>query len=217
MTKTAVRKYVASLFFALLVFSISFYQNFEWALSFVLSWNIFGISYLIFNLILFSKSDAKQIQKQCAKEDVSSWILFAFVVSACLIGLLSVLSFINNTNSWQSGSIIGSILCILAVGFSWLMVHLAFAVRYAHLYYGDNNKQFSKHAKGLIFPEDELPDYFDFTYFSIVIGMTFQVSDVVITSKGVRRLVLIHSIIAFIFNTVIIAMTVSQVIGMNNK
>lgn len=217
MTKTAVRKYVASLFFALLVFSISIYQNFEWAFSFVLSWNVFGISYLIFNLILFSKSDVKQIQKQCAKEDVSSWILFAFVVSACLIDLLSVLSFINSTNSWQSGSIIGSILCILAVGFSWLMVHLAFAVRYAHLYYGDNNKQFSQHAKGLIFPEDELPDYFDFAYFSIVIGMTFQVSDVVVTSKGVRRLVLIHSIIAFIFNTVIIAMTVSQVIGMNNK
>lgn len=217
MTKTAVRKYLASLFFALLVFSISIYQNFECAFSFVLSWNVFGISYLIFNLILFSKSDVEQIQKQCAKEDVSSWILFAFVVSACLIGLLSVLSFINNTNTWQSGSIIGSILCISAVGFSWLMVHLAFAVRYAHLYYGDNNKQFSKHAKGLIFPEDELPDYFDFAYFSIVIGMTFQVSDVVITSKGVRRLVLIHSIIAFIFNTVIIAMTVSQVIGMNNK
>lgn len=217
MTKTAVRKYLASLFFALIVFSISIWQQFEWALAFVLAWNVFGISYLIFNVILFSKSEVHQIQKQCSKEDVSSWILFAFVVSACMIGLLSVLSFMNKTNDWQSGSIIGSILCISAVGFSWLMVHLAFAVRYAHLFYGDNNKQFSKHAKGLIFPEDDLPDYFDFAYFSIVIGMTFQVSDVVITSKGVRRLVLIHSIIAFIFNTVIIAMTVSQVIGMNNK
>lgn len=217
MTKTAVRKYLASLFFALTVFAISTWQHFDWALSFVLAWNVFGISYLIFNLILFSKSDVNQIQKQCAKEDVSSWILFAFVVSACMIGLMSVLSFMNNTSTWQSGSIIGSILCISAVGFSWLMVHLAFAVRYAHLFYGDNNKQFSKHAKGLVFPEDDVPDYFDFAYFSIVIGMTFQVSDVVITSKGVRRLVLIHSIIAFIFNTVIIAMTVSQVIGMNNK
>lgn len=217
MTKTAVRKYLASLFFASTVFAISTWQHFDWALSFVLAWNVFGISYLIFNLILFSKSDVNQIQKQCAKEDVSSWILFAFVVSACMIGLMSVLSFMNNTSTWQSGSIIGSILCISAVGFSWLMVHLAFAVRYAHLFYGDNNKQFSKHAKGLVFPEDDVPDYFDFAYFSIVIGMTFQVSDVVITSKGVRRLVLIHSIIAFIFNTVIIAMTVSQVIGMNNK
>ncbi len=217
MTKTAVRKYLTSLFFALIVFSISIWQQFEWALAFVLAWNVFGIFYLIFNVILFSKSDVNQIQKLCSKEDVSSWILFAFVVSACMIGLLSVLSFMNNTSAWQSGSILGSILCISAVGFSWLMVHLAFAVRYAHLFYGDNNKQFSKHAKGLIFPEDDFPDYFDFAYFSIVIGMTFQVSDVVITSKGVRRLVLIHSIIAFIFNTVIIAMTVSQVIGMNNK
>ncbi len=217
MTRTAVRKYLVSLFFALMVFAIGTWQHFEWALSFVLAWNVFGISYLIFNLILFSKSDVDQIQKQCSKEDVSSWILFAFVVSACMIGLLSVLSFMNNTSVWQSGSIIGSILCISAVGFSWLMVHFAFAVRYAHLFYGDNNKQFSKHAKGLVFPEDDVPDYFDFAYFSIVIGMTFQVSDVVITSKGVRRLVLIHSIIAFVFNTVIIAMTVSQVIGMNNK
>jgi uncharacterized membrane protein len=217
MTKTAVRKYLGSLFFAVIIFSISTWQQFESALSFVLAWNVFGISYLIFNLILFSKSDVNQIQKQCSKEDVSSWILFAFVVSACLIGLLSVLSFMNNTSTWQSGSIIGSILCISAVGFSWLMVHFAFAVRYAHLYYGDNNKQFSKHSRGLVFPEDDVPDYFDFAYFSIVIGMTFQVSDVVITSKGVRRLVLMHSIIAFIFNTVIIAMTVSQVIGMNNK
>ena len=217
MTKTAVRKYLGSLFFAVIIFSISTWLQFESALSFVLAWNVFGISYLIFNLILFSKSDVNQIQKQCSKEDVSSWILFAFVVSACLIGLLSVLSFMNNTSTWQSGSIIGSILCISAVGFSWLMVHFAFAVRYAHLYYGDNNKQFSKHSRGLVFPEDDVPDYFDFAYFSIVIGMTFQVSDVVITSKGVRRLVLMHSIIAFIFNTVIIAMTVSQVIGMNNK
>ncbi len=217
MTKTAVRKYLASLFFAVIIFSISNWQQFESALSFVLAWNVFGISYMIFNLILFSKSDVNQIQKQCSKEDVSSWVLFAFVITACLIGLLSVLSFMNNTSTWQLGSIIGSILCISAVGFSWLMVHFAFAVRYAHLYYGDNNKQFSKHAKGLVFPEDDVPDYFDFAYFSIVIGMTFQVSDVVITSKGVRRLVLMHSIIAFIFNTVIIAMTVSQVIGMNNK
>jgi uncharacterized membrane protein len=217
MTKTAVRKYLASLFFAVIIFSISNWQQFESALSFVLAWNVFGISYMIFNLILFSKSDVNQIQKQCSKEDVSSWVLFAFVITACLIGLLSVLSFMNNTSTWQSGSIIGSILCISAVGFSWLMVHFAFAVRYAHLYYGDNNKQFSKHAKGLVFPEDDVPDYFDFAYFSIVIGMTFQLSDVVITSKGVRRLVLMHSIIAFIFNTVIIAMTVSQVIGMNNK
>ena len=217
MTKTAVRKYLGSLVFAVIVFTLSFLQGLEFALSFVLAWIVFGISYLIFNLVLFSKSKVNEIQMRCAKEDVSSWILFVFVVSACIIGLLIVLSFINNTNAWKSGQTLGSILCLLAVGFSWLVVHFALAVRYAHLYYGDNNKQFSKHANGLIFPEDNAPDYFDFAYFSLVIGMTFQVSDVVITSKGVRRLVLVHSIIAFVFNTVIIAMTVGQVIGMNHK
>ena len=213
MTKTALRKYFSCLAIALIVSVGCILAGLDHEFSFVLGWDSFGITYLIFTLYLFSSYNHNQIRQQCAQEDVSSWVLFGLVIAACLTGLLVVLTFMDHTAQWQSGSLLGSICCIIAIAMAWMMVHASFAIRYAHLFYGDGNKHFSQHAKGLIFPEDNHPDYFDFAYFSFVIGMTFQVSDVVITSKGVRRLVLLHSIISFVFNTVIIAMTVSQVVG----
>ncbi|HZY33712.1 MAG TPA: DUF1345 domain-containing protein, partial [Rhodanobacter sp.] len=98
---------------------------------------------------------------------------------------------------------------VLSVVLSWLFLNVMFAVHYAHGYYGDFGE---KHA-GLEFPDTPEPDYWDFAYFSIVIGMTFQVSDVQITSKYLRRVVLLHSVIAFFFNVFIIAITVNIVAG----
>jgi uncharacterized membrane protein len=91
-------------------------------------------------------------------------------------------------------------------------------LRYAHTYYGDPDGPAGpmSHAAGLEFPGDREPDYMDFAYFSFVIGMTFQVSDVVITSRDFRKLVLIHAMLSFGFNTVILALalnTVSSVLG----
>ncbi len=217
MTKSSIRKYFTCLLVAIMVSLISSFAGLNRELSFVLGWDAFGITYLVFNLYLFSSFNHHKIKEQCAQEDVSSWILFGFVVMACLTGLLVALSFLNHTATWQISRFWGSVTCITAIAMAWMMVHTSFSIRYAHLFYGDDNKHFSQHAKGLVFPEDNKPDYFDFAYFSFVIGMTFQVSDVVITSKGVRRLVLMHSVISFIFNTVIIAMTVSQVVSFGGK
>lgn len=213
MTNVSIRKYLVCLLIAAIVSVASISVGLNRELGFVLGWDAFGISYVIFNIFLFSSLNHHQIKEQCAQEDVSSWILFAFVVGACITGLLVALSLLNHTQSWQTGPFWGSVACILAIALAWMMVHTSFSIRYAHLFYGDENKHFSRHANGLVFPEDNKPDYFDFAYFSFVVGMTFQVSDVVITAKGVRRLVLMHSLIAFVFNTVIIAMTVSQVVS----
>jgi uncharacterized membrane protein len=88
-----------------------------------------------------------------------------------------------------------------------------FAMRYAHAYYGDG-KSGDKHAGGLEFPSDDTPDYLDFAYFSFVIGMTCQVSDVQITAKSLRTLALIHGILSFCFNTIILALTINTVSGL---
>lgn len=215
MTKASVWKYFTCLLVAVLVCGGSIAAGLGRELSFVLGWDAFGLSYLVFNLYLFTSFNHQQIKQQCAQEDVSSWVLFGFVVVACLTGLVIAVNFLHRTDQWPIGASWGSFLCILAIAMAWMMVHASFTIRYAHLFYGDENKHFSQHARGLVFPEDNKPDYFDFAYFSFVIGMTFQVSDVVITAKGVRRLVLMHSILAFIFNTVIIAMTVGQVLNFN--
>ena len=88
---------------------------------------------------------------------------------------------------------------------SWAFIQVIFALHYAHEYYGNRGA----HACGLAFPGDEAPDYWDFLYFSLVIGMTSQVSDVTITAKAIRRTVAAHGVIAFAFNAALVALTVN--------
>jgi len=213
MTKVSIRKHITCLALSIIALIAALQADLPAPFSFVLAWDTFGITYVAMSIYIFASLNQHQIRLQCAKEDVSSWVLFALVVAACLTSLTIVLTVIHDASRWNIRPLLGSASCIVAIGIAWIMVHTSFAFRYAHLFYGDENKHFSKHAKGIIFPEDSQPDYFDFAYFSFVIGMTFQVSDVVITAKGVRRLVLIHSLIAFVFNTVIIALTVSQLVN----
>ena len=94
----------------------------------------------------------------------------------------------------------------LTVFLSWTFMQTMFALHYAHEYYIDRN---GKPAGGLDFPGDEKPDYWDFVYFAIVIGASAQTADVSITSKIIRRLVTLHSTVAFFFNAIILALTIS--------
>jgi uncharacterized membrane protein len=87
-------------------------------------------------------------------------------------------------------------------------VHTIFTFHYAHEYYGERR---DGKIGGLLFPGDREPDYRDFLYFSLVIGMTSQVSDVQVTSKVIRRLVAIHGVLSFFFNLVVLALTVNMI------
>ena len=95
-------------------------------------------------------------------------------------------------------------LAIGTVVLSWSFIHTIFALHYAHEFYGERARK-----SGLKFPDDGQPDYWDFVYFSFVIGMTFQVSDVAVTHKSIRRMVVAHGALSFFFTTAIVAMTVN--------
>lgn len=97
---------------------------------------------------------------------------------------------------------VGAVFC------SWVLLHSLFTIRYAHLYYGHPAE------RAVDFPGTDQPDYLDFAYFSFVIGMTGQVSDVSIRSQAVRRLALLHGLVSFLFNTIIIAITINLLAGM---
>ena len=96
---------------------------------------------------------------------------------------------------------------------SWLMTHVTFAFRYAHEFYA-NDVGGPDVDGGLDFPGEKSPDYLDFMYFSLVLGMTFQVSDVQITSRKFRRVAALHGLLSFLFNTVIVALTVNIAAGL---
>ena len=97
---------------------------------------------------------------------------------------------------------------------SWIMVHTLFGFHYAHLYYGDDTNDPSSHAEGLEFPKEKKPDYLDFAYFAFVIGMTFQVSDVDITGRSIRRVALLHGLLSFGLNTFVVALTINLIAGL---
>ena len=106
------------------------------------------------------------------------------------------------------------VLAILAVATSWLLVHTMFALHYAHYYYGDDPSRAGDDERGgLAFPGGGPPDYWDFFYFSFVVGMTCQVSDVQVTSRGMRRLTLTHGVLSFFFNTGLLALAVNIIAG----
>jgi uncharacterized membrane protein len=102
---------------------------------------------------------------------------------------------------------------LLAVVAGWALIHTMFTFRYAHLYYFDSDDDGSA-QRGLVFPGTEQPNDYDFAYFSFVIGMTFQVSDVAIKDGGVRRIALLHALISFGYNTTIVALVINLVSGL---
>ena len=95
----------------------------------------------------------------------------------------------------------------VTVALSWLFVHTSFAKHYAHEYFGPAGK--GEIRKGLIFPGGEEPDFGDFMHFALVIGVAAQTADIQISAKPIRRVVTLHGVLAFVFNTVILALTIN--------
>jgi len=101
------------------------------------------------------------------------------------------------------------VLCVVAVSSAWMLTQTAYALRYAHLYYRDHGQG----VGGLEFPGGGRPSYLDFAYFSFTVGMCFQVSDVTISTRQMRRAVLGHSLLSFLYNTAILATAINLAIG----
>jgi uncharacterized membrane protein len=105
------------------------------------------------------------------------------------------------------------VLGFAGVALGWLLIHTMFVFRYARLYYRDRNRD-HEIDRGLKFPGDGDPDYLDFAYFSLVVGMTFQVSDVQVTARGIRAVVLLQGLISFGYYTSLVGLVVNIVSGL---
>lgn len=176
--------------------------------SIVLSFAIASTGFLGAVAWMFSHSDAASIRVRARQEDESVYglLLSSVVVSGVVLVALGL-----ELHADQYGGVIGLVLASVSLLLSWLFMNTMFALHYAHAYYGDNQRQ--EPRGGLDFPGDKNPDYWDFAYFAIVIGMTFQVSDVQICARPMRHIALLQSVIAFFFNVIIIALTVNIVAG----
>lgn len=182
----------------------------------IASWDAFAFSILALDWVVILMTPHNRLRDRAREQDLSRSLISVFVVVASCAALLAVGFLIKANKAQMSGHFtVHLLLTLLTVIFSWGLVHTVFSFRYAHAFYGDSQESgAARHAGGLIFPGDRPPDYFDFAYFAFVVGMTCQVSDVQITSRRLRRLTLIHSVLAFGFNTIILALLINTVSGL---
>jgi uncharacterized membrane protein len=179
----------------------------------IAAWDAFAVLTLALDWVTILMTPQRKIRELAQQQDLSRLLVFVFVIVAACAALFAV-GFLISVHKSQAGGhfTLHLLLTLLAVICSWMLVHTVFGLRYAHAFYGDSGEPDAhRHAGGLIFPGDRPPHYFDFAYFSFVVGMTCQVSDVQITSRRMRRLTLAHSVLSFGFNTIILALLINTV------
>jgi uncharacterized membrane protein len=182
----------------------------------LVTWIVFALVVIILDWVIILKAHPREIKKIASLQDSSRTMIFLFVVVAAVISLGAIL-YLLKTSHGKSEIVINEhiLLALASVIVSWWLVHTLFTLRYAHMYYDtDTDDGKTKPYGGLDFPEEKEPDYLDFVYFSFVIGMTFQVSDVEISARDIRRLAWMHGLISFAFNTAIVALSINIVSGL---
>ena len=146
---------------------------------------------------------------RAAKQDEGAFAMLVLTIVATLASLVAIVFELGGSKQAPQHDAIAHVLLAMAtILLSWSFVHTIFSFHYAHEYYGERR---DGKIGGLNFPGDAKPDYWDFLYFSLVIGMTSQVSDVAVTSKVIRRMVAIHGVLSFFFNVTVLALTVNIV------
>jgi len=192
-----------------------------------LSWDVVALAYLAMAYAMMRNPDRARIRARAKVIDIGLVEILAIMIAAGLFSLFAVALVLARARGLETGDrTLHIAVGIITVLLSWLALHTLFAVHYAHIYFDpaehDPEDQATKQPGkpprrdrgGLDFPGGKEPDYWDFVYFSFVIGMTCQVSDVAVTARGMRHLATAQGVIAFFYNTVVLALAVNIAAGM---
>jgi uncharacterized membrane protein len=175
--------------------------EFRWATRLLVGWDIGVATYLALAIITFARESVAHIRRQAALQDEGAVAILILTAGAALASLAAIVAELGA--SGKSPAHLA--LAVVTIFLSWMFTHVIFALHYAHEFYQSE----AGADRGLSFPGDGDPDYWDFVYFSFVIGMTSQVSDVAVTSRTIRRTVSAHGLVSFVFNATLLALTVN--------
>ncbi|MEO8302675.1 MAG: DUF1345 domain-containing protein [Betaproteobacteria bacterium] len=183
----------------------------SWHTRLVASWDVGALVYLGLAWAIIGSSDAKSTRAHALAQDTSGYIIFLFVLGAACASIVAigfVVGTIKGLEYWPKAWHLA--LTIVALMSSWVLIQTVFGFHYARAYYRDERQPHAK-SGGLAFPGGADPDYMDFSYYSFVVGMTSQVSDVQAVSPQMRRLTLVHGVLAFIFNIAVLALSINTI------
>jgi uncharacterized membrane protein len=179
----------------------------------IIGWDVLCLSYVAIMVFMFGGSTPDEMRISACQDDEGRATILTLMLVAVVTAVVAValeLSLAKNAHGVERPLRVA--LAFATVAASWFMVHLIFAVHYAHGYYDRDDGKTD--AQGLAFPGGEEPDYWDFLYFSLIIGVAGQTADVSITRRQMRRLNTVHAVFSFAFNTVIVALTINLLAGL---
>jgi len=169
----------------------------------LVGWDAGVALYLVLVYSLMARSSIEHIRRNAARHDEGRVAILVLTVTAALASLGAILAELGSGQGPRSALQLA--LAAATIVLSWGFIHTMFALHYAHDYYGEHGAG----KGGLVFPGEQIPDYWDFVYFAFVIGMTSQVSDVAVASRPIRRTVNAHGVVSFFFNTALLALSVN--------
>jgi uncharacterized membrane protein len=178
----------------------------------LLTWNG-GVSlYLLSATAMIIRSSHEHIHPRAQEQEEGRLTVMAGIILATIACLAAIFIDLANVRDMHGSTKYGHIiLAVMTVATSWFFIHMMFAFNYAHDFYIRKNKG---HGGGLLFPGTENPDYADFLYYAYIIGTSGQTADVSITSQPMRRISLMHCVLAYVFNTTVLALTINLAAGL---
>lgn len=181
----------------------------------ILGWDALSVTFLATMLTSMISHSPTEIRARAALDDEGKGVILGLVLIASSASVWAVgveLSMAKDAHSFMK--VVHIALAFGSVVASWFMVQMIFALHYAHEYYGVDEDDGVRDAAGIEFPGTLDPDYWDFLYFAVVIGVACATADANIRSKGLRRLATVQCVVAFIFNTIIVALTINLTAGL---
>jgi uncharacterized membrane protein len=198
-------------FITYLVLPASIGEGTRWLVAFDLG----SLAFLGAVWIMMAHATTADMRRRAQIEDERRYVVLALSVAAAVAILLAITSQLDEIRDQTStAAALRVALAAVTILLAWFFMNTIFALHYAHCFYDDADVGAGADARGLDFPGRAEPDYWDFLYFSFVLGMTFQVSDVQIESHRLRRLALAHGVLAFFFNVVVVALTINIIAGL---
>lgn len=180
----------------------------RWTSSVLTGWNCGALLYLGLIWRMMLQASHAQMQARAQAEDESQGTILLLTLLAGLMCLAAIVADLASVKTLAgSGKLAGIGLALLTIASSWLFTHTIFALHYAHLFYV---ARAHGQPEGLVFPGEERPDYLDFAYFAFIIGTSAQTADVSFSSRAMRRTGLMHCMVAFVFNTTLLALMINM-------
>ncbi|NUO90347.1 MAG: DUF1345 domain-containing protein [Dermatophilaceae bacterium] len=175
-----------------------------------------GLVFAVPLLVHVLRQDASSTQERVRGRDGDAAWYDVVVIVVGLASLAGVAVLLIGGQSKGTAQIVDALVGVLVVAVGWLCVHTVYVMRYARLYYASTSSSPDAHAP-IDFNMEEAPSFSDFAYFSFNLGMAYQVSDTAVRSTQVRRVILGHCLLAYLYGTIVIASTINLVAGIGGK